>query len=103
MYLGRDSSQDYLGAEAYITAGQEQAQTWKSCVYSLLNGHVRVHQEEQAAEALMEMKSYQPYTKPCENILPFIHMQLRVLIYQIFATHIRYLEWVVSVHFNGDE
>lgn len=35
---------------AYISAGREQVQTWKSCVYSLLCGHVRVHQEEHAAE-----------------------------------------------------
>lgn len=45
-------SRVYLGAQAYITAGREQAQTWKSCVYSLLRGHVRVHQEEHA-EALI--------------------------------------------------
>lgn len=72
----------YLGAEAYITAGWEQTQTWKSCVYSLLRGHVRVHPEEQAAEALIEMKSYGPTSK---HVKVYWH-DFRVLTSQTFTT-----------------
>lgn len=62
MYLGRGSSGGSLrvGAASYITAGRELAQTWKSCVYSLLHGRVRVHQEEQAAGSLAVVDSEQP-------------------------------------------
>lgn len=33
--------------------------TWKSCVYSLLHGHVRVHQEEQATGSVVKVNLLQ--------------------------------------------
>lgn len=61
VYLGRDSSGGFLcvGCRSYITSGRELAQTWKSCVYSLLHGRVRVYQEEQVARSLVEVNSGQ--------------------------------------------
>lgn len=68
VYLGRESSGGLLrvGCRSYITSGRELAQTWKSCVYSLLHGGVRVHQEERAAGSLVEMNSGQP--RVCDHV-----------------------------------
>lgn len=80
--------------------GWEQAQTWKSCVYSLLRGYVRVHQEEQAPEVLIEMKSYRSYTEPCEKILPLIQVHYRALTSQVSIGFVSVLFIQVNIMCN---
>lgn len=72
--LGRDSSQRVCrGAQAYITPGWEQAQTWKSCVYTVCSMGMSKGIRK-TADLLIQRKSYRPCTNPHESteLLPNI-------------------------------